>query len=77
MKLVNINEEFGKRVKYLRSMKKITQEELAYRCDLNKNYLGDIERGKRNPTLFVIEKIAKGLNITLEELFRGLGERNS
>ena len=69
---IAINYEFGKRIKYLRKLKKISQEELAFRCNLNKNYLGDVERGKRNPTLMVIEKIASGLDISLAELFLGM-----
>ncbi|MDY2727636.1 MAG: helix-turn-helix transcriptional regulator [Candidatus Onthovivens sp.] len=69
---IDINYEFGKRIKYLRKLKKISQEELAFRCNLNKNYLGDVERGKRNPTLMVIEKIASGLDISLAELFLGM-----
>lgn len=69
---IDINYEFGKRIKYLRKLKKVSQEELAFRCNLNKNYLGDVERGKRNPTLMVIEKIASGLDISLAELFLGM-----
>ena len=70
---ININYEFGRRVNYLRKLQKITIEELAFRRSLNKKYLGDIERGKRNPTLEVIDKISKGLNISLEKLFSGIG----
>ena len=73
--ILNINYEFGQRVCYLRKLNKISQEELAFRCDINKNYLSDVERGTRNPTLKVVNKIAKGLGITLEELFKGLGEK--
>ncbi len=69
-----INFEFGKRIEYLRRQQHITQEELSFRCNINKNYLSDIERGKRNPTLLVIHKIANGLGISLEELFKGLGK---
>lgn len=70
----DINFEFGKRIQYLRKIRKISQEELAFRCDINKNYLSDLERGERNPTLKVIEKISIGLGISLEELFKGLGD---
>ncbi len=70
---IKINYEFGKRVRFLREQRKLTQEELALLSDINKNYLSDIERGERNPTLVVIKKIANGLNITLEELFKGIG----
>lgn len=73
--LIDINFEFGQRIKYLRSRQNISQEELSFRCGINKNYLSDIERGTRNPTLKVIEKIALGLNIELSELFAGVGRK--
>lgn len=70
---LNINVEIGKRIEYLRKQKKFTQEELAFRSSINKNYLCDIEKGRRNPTLIVLSKISNGLEITLEELFKGIG----
>lgn len=70
---INIQIEFGKRIQYLRKLKKLSQEELAFECDINKNYLSDLERGSRNPTLRVIEKLCEGLQISFEELFRGIG----
>lgn len=73
---ISIQVEFGKRIRYLREKKRISQEELAFRCNLNKNYISDIERGTRNPTLKVIEKLAEGLEIKLTELFFGLGGNN-
>ncbi|MDD7621675.1 MAG: helix-turn-helix transcriptional regulator, partial [Candidatus Onthovivens sp.] len=56
-----------------RKLRKMSIETLAFECDINKNYLCDIENGRRNPTLLVLCKIAKGLNISLEELFKGIG----
>lgn len=64
--------KLGKKIYFLRKEKNISQEELSFRCNINKNYLSDIERGRRNPTLKVLSRIAKGLNISLEELFKGL-----
>ena len=74
----NLNEintyiELGCRIKYLRKLTKMSIETLAFECEINKNYLCDIENGRRNPTLLVLCKIAKGLNISLEELFKGIG----
>ncbi|MBO8428237.1 MAG: helix-turn-helix transcriptional regulator, partial [Firmicutes bacterium] len=66
--------EFGKRVAYLRNLEGITQEELGFRSELEKSYIGDIEKGKRNPTFINILKISKGLNVSLEELFKGIGK---
>lgn len=75
IKDLDINHEFGKRIQFLRKKKGWSQEQFAFECDINKNYLSDVERGRRNPTLKVLEKIANGLGITLEELFKGLGIR--
>ena len=72
-KILDINYQFGKRIKFLRNIRKISQEELAFRCELNTKYYSDIERGRRNTTLKVLEKIALGLGISLEELFKGIG----
>lgn len=69
----DISFEFGKRIQYLRKRKGLSQEDLALECNINKNYLSDMERGMRNPTLKVLEKISIGLNISLEELFKGIG----
>lgn len=64
--------QLGKRIQYLRQIKKWSQEDLALECNINKNYLSDLERGTRNPTIKVLIKIATGLGISLSELFRGI-----
>ena len=63
-----INIKFGKRVIELRKIKGITQEELAYRCDIQRSYMGVIERGEKSVTLNTIEKTATGLEISIIEL---------
>lgn len=60
---------FGKRVRDLRIIANLSQEELAFRAGLNKNYLSDVERGTRNPSLKAIYQIAHGLNVPVETLF--------
>ncbi|MCF0125789.1 MAG: helix-turn-helix transcriptional regulator [Clostridia bacterium] len=67
---VNINIFFGKRVTELRVEKKLSQEDLAFRCGLHRTYIGAIERGEKSPTLNTIEKIANGLEIQLCDLFK-------
>ena len=66
----NINIKFGRRVKELRLIHNISQEELAFRCQLSKNYVSDVERGTRNVTLKVVEKFAQGLKVPVHILFR-------
>lgn len=67
---MTIEQRFGLRIREIRHRQQISQEELAFRCNLSKNYVSDVERGTRNISLKVIEKFAKGLNVPLSELFR-------
>ena len=60
---------FGDRVRELRKEKGISQEELSYKADLHRTYIGMIERAEKNLTLTNIEKIAKALNVDIKELF--------
>lgn len=69
---MKIEEQLGMRVRYLRSQKHLTIEEFSFECDLSKNYLCELENGKRNPSLEVLEKIAKALNMSISELTDGL-----
>lgn len=66
----NINIMFGRRIKELRLHENISQEELAFRCQLSKNYVSDVERGRRNVSLKVVEKFALGLKVPVYYLFR-------
>jgi transcriptional regulator with XRE-family HTH domain len=60
---------FGDRVRQLRKEKNLSQEELSFRANLHRTYIGMIERAEKNITLVNIEKIAKALNVELKELF--------
>ena len=48
METLTIEQKFGRRIKELRLKQNISQEELAFRCHLSKNYVSDVERGTRN-----------------------------
>jgi len=63
---------FGRRVRELRLRAKLSQEQFAAECDLDRTYISGIERGKRNVALRNIEKIAETLRISLAELMRGI-----
>lgn len=63
---------FGARVRERRRGKGYSQEEFALRCDLDRTYIGGIERGERNVALRNIEAIANGLGITIADLMEGL-----
>ncbi len=59
----------GKTIRRFRRESGLTIEELAFRAQLHPNYLGDIERGCRNPSLLNLQKIACGLKRPPADLF--------
>lgn len=65
---MNINEKFGNKVKELRLKKGLSQEKLANMAEIDRTYLPDIEKGKRNVSLIVAERIAFALDVSLKEL---------
>ena len=60
---------FGRKVKELRKSINISQNELAERVGVSKDYIGLIERGLRSPSLQVIERIANSLGVAIKSLF--------
>lgn len=61
----------GRNVHRLRLQKGMTQEKLAFEAEIDLTYMGGIERGRRNPSLLVMARIAKALSVPLPKL---LGE---
>lgn len=68
---VNLQALVGGNIRRLRLANALTIEELAFRAQLHPNYLGDLERGRRNPSLVNLKKIADGLKKPLTELLSG------
>jgi transcriptional regulator with XRE-family HTH domain len=68
MKRPAILNELAKRIRNRRYAMEMTQEELAEKADLHVNYVGEIERAKRNPSLLCLVSMAKALEIPLKEL---------
>lgn len=64
-----IKEKVGQRIKELRTKQGLSQEEFAFKCDLDRTYITSLERGKRNISLENLEKISKAFNMTLSEFF--------
>ena len=66
---MNIKVKFGENVKKLRLEKGLSQEAFAHLADLDRTYIPSIEKGERNVSIIVIEKIATALNVEIAELF--------
>jgi len=62
--------KFGQRVRQLRKEKSLSQEELSFKADLHRTYIGMIERAEKNITLINIEKIASALEISIDNLLK-------
>lgn len=64
--------ELGNRIREARKLVGWSQEELALRADLDRSYVGGIERGSRNITISTLCQLAKALDLDLGELTKGL-----
>jgi transcriptional regulator with XRE-family HTH domain len=73
--MASSKEEFGIRVRGLRKKTGLSQERFADAIRVGRSHMGRIESGKANPTLEIIVKIAKGLDISLAQLFETMDER--
>ena len=69
---MELKELIGARLKDIRGKKGETQEKLSELVGINPKYLSSIERGKENPTLNTVIKLAETLGVTLEEIFTGI-----
>lgn len=67
-----ITEILGERIRELRKKTGLSQEKFALQIDMDRTYFASIETGRRNISICNIKKIADGLGISLEELFRNM-----
>lgn len=65
-------EQFGKRIRELRKLKSMTQEQLADKASLHNTYIGTVERGEKNISMINIDRIVKALGTNLAEFFSTL-----
>lgn len=72
VKITTVSKRIDQNLRKVRKRKAITQEQLALDAELNRAYIGYIERGERNPSTDTLVKIAKALKASLSELFSNL-----
>ncbi|MBL8575621.1 MAG: helix-turn-helix transcriptional regulator [Mesorhizobium sp.] len=65
---MDIRRRLAKNLKRLRQERGLSQEKFAFEVDIHRTYISDLERGARNPTISVIEKLAKYLRVSAGEL---------
>ncbi len=66
---MNIKKEVGKKLKKFRLERNLSQEALAHLAELDRTYIPSIEKGERNISITVLEKLAKALKISIKDFF--------
>jgi transcriptional regulator with XRE-family HTH domain len=66
---MNIKLKIGKRIRELRKELDISQEALAYKSEVDRTYVTDVENGRRNVSVEILERIIAGLNVSVSEFF--------
>ncbi len=66
---MNIKNRFGQTIRALRNQKGLTQEQLGELSGLNQGFVGDIERGQRNPSLETVHNLCRALGLSVSETF--------
>ncbi len=66
---MEIKQQFGLKIKELREERQYSIEYLANIANIDRSYISDIEKGKRNVSLLIIEKLSKALNVNIQDLF--------
>jgi len=68
---IKLQKRFGLHLVALREEKNLTASEIAKRCYMERSHMSRLESGGRNPSLYLLKKLASALEISLEELMRG------
>jgi transcriptional regulator with XRE-family HTH domain len=66
---MDIRKKIGLRIKELRQSLPLTQEALAFKAEVDKTYLNEVENGKRNVSVINLEKIILALDVSVQEFF--------
>lgn len=74
---MDVRARVGLNVQRARRERGLSQEELAHRAAVHQTYLSGVERGTRNPTILVLDKIARAMDLDPADLLRRRdGERS-
>lgn len=66
---MDLKQQVGARIRELRKELEISQEALAYKANVDRTYVTDVENGRRNVSLEILERLIKALEITVSEFF--------
>lgn len=61
-------QKVGDRIRHYRIEAELSQEKLSFECNLDRTYIGSVERGERNIAVINLNKLAKALNVSISDL---------
>ena len=64
------SEKLGQNMKRIRAKKEMSQGDIARILDVHRSYISGLERGRRNPSLLTVQKVAKALGVGIEKLLK-------
>lgn len=67
---MNPQEHFGRKIKYYRTQKGLSQEELAFKAGLDRTYIASVENGRRNVSIQTIRKFLNALELSFSDFFK-------
>ena len=65
---MDVRQRLAENLRRLRGQKGLSQEQFAFEAGIHRTYISDLERGTRNPTITVVEKLAKCLDVKMGAL---------
>ena len=69
---MDIRQCLGRNIRRLREAKGLSQEKFAFEARIHRTYISDIERGARNPTITIVQRLADALGVTASDLLTGV-----
>lgn len=68
---MDVKLKIGQRIKELRKELQLSQESLAYKAEVDRTYVTDVENGRRNVSIEILERLIKALEVSFTEFFNG------
>ena len=67
---MDVGQRLGRNLRRLREAKGLSQEQFADEAGIHRTYVSDLERGSRNPTIRVVDRVAKALGVTASDILK-------
>jgi transcriptional regulator with XRE-family HTH domain len=66
---MDLKEKVGLRIRQLRKEQELSQEALGYKAEVDRTYVTDVENGRRNVSVEILERLIRALEVSVAEFF--------